>query len=60
MKHGLNADFSTQSRKAAKSRSDGWKLASYEVAGNVFAMFVRPEGTMDFRRPFRTDFIFGR
>jgi hypothetical protein len=24
-----------------------WKLASYEVAGNVFAMFVRPEWTMD-------------
>src|SRR5487761_2729038 len=33
----------------AKLRSDGWKLAGYAVAGNVFAMFVRPEGTMDFR-----------
>jgi hypothetical protein len=33
MKHGLNTDFSTQRRKAAKSQSDEWKLASYEVAG---------------------------
>ena len=32
--------------KGAESRSDAWKLASYEVAGNVSDEFVRPERTM--------------
>ena len=39
------------------TRSGAWKLASYEVAGNVSAIWVRPERTMDFRCPFRTDFV---
>jgi hypothetical protein len=34
-------------RRAAKSRATGWKLASYEVAGNVAAKLIRPERTMD-------------
>jgi hypothetical protein len=33
------------------------KLASYEVAGSAPAIFMRPERTMDFRRPFWTDFV---
>jgi hypothetical protein len=53
----MKTDFSTQRRKAAKPQSDGWKLASYEVAGDAFARFVRAERTMDFRRPFWTDFV---
>jgi hypothetical protein len=30
-----------------ESRSDGWKLASYEVAGNTPDKFTRPERTTD-------------
>ena len=30
-----------------KSRSDEWKLASYEVAGRASRKFARPERTMD-------------
>jgi hypothetical protein len=56
---GIKHRLKQRARFAGLSRSDGWKLASYEVAGDAPAMFVRPEGTMDFRRPFRTDF-FGR
>jgi hypothetical protein len=41
--------------KAAKSRSDAWKLASYEVAGNASDKSVRPERTMD-STVFRTHF----
>ena len=48
--------YRARGAKAAKSRSDAWKLASYEVAGNVSDKFGRPERTLDFRRPFRTDF----
>src|ERR1039458_8950565 len=33
------------------------KLASHEVAGNAPANFPRPEGTLDFHRPFRTDSV---
>jgi hypothetical protein len=33
------------------------KLASYEVAGDAFDKFICPERTVDFRRPFRTDFV---
>ena len=33
--------------KGAASRSDRWKLASYEMAGNASDKFVRPERTMD-------------
>jgi len=34
-----------------------WKLASYEVAGNAHKNFARPERTMGFRRPIRTDSV---
>jgi hypothetical protein len=37
----------TKNATAAKSRSDAWKLASYEVAGNVADKFARPERTTD-------------
>jgi superfamily II DNA or RNA helicase len=33
------------------------KLASYEVAGDAPANFLRPEGTPDFHRPVRTDSV---
>jgi hypothetical protein len=32
--------YRTKGAKAVKSRSDAWKLASYEVAGNASAMSV--------------------
>ena len=35
------------------------RLASHEVAGNAPANFPRPEGTPDFHRPVRTDFVLG-
>ena len=46
-------------RRTRRRRSRGAtqrKLAGYEVTGNAADKFVRPERTMDFRRPFRTDF----
>jgi hypothetical protein len=46
MKRELNANFSTQRRKAAKSQSDEWKLASYEMAGVGKQNKFVPEGTM--------------
>jgi hypothetical protein len=48
---------------AHESRSDGWKLASYEVAGgdepNKFVLKARWMARM-FRRPFRTEICWGR
>ncbi len=44
-----------QKSKAAKSQSDEWKLASYEVAGGGGQNKLVPEGTMEngqnFQRP---------
>ncbi len=63
---GLNFYFGFGSTKMPRRRRWGRevaerrrKLASYEVAGNAFARFARPERTMDFRRPFWTDFVLG-
>jgi hypothetical protein len=61
---GLNFYFDFGSTNMPRRRRWGrevaerrWKLASYGVAGNAPAIFMRPERTMDFRRPFWTDFV---
>jgi hypothetical protein len=38
-------------QKINESRSDHWKLASYEVAGISADKIIRPSGTMENTRP---------